>query len=139
MENDEGKAEALGPLEVVQEGAHGPSPLVRGRRGQVDEIVRVGARGAHPRGGELAPELESLALVQPAAGPPELVLDEDLDDATPGRHAAPDRVRQAAGDRHVRAEVVGRGGAPDAGARRAQSSFFTSARILAGSGSTPRP
>ena len=96
------------------------------------------ARGAHARGGELPPELERLVLVQPSADPPELVLDEDLDDAAPGGHAAPDGVRQPAGDRHVRAEVVGRGGHPDAGARGAQSSFFTSARILAGSGKTPR-
>ena len=139
VEHDEGQPEPLGALEVVDEGAHGARPLVRVGRGQVDEVVRVGARGAEPRGGELPPELERLVLVEAPAGPAQLVLEEELDDAAPGRHAAPDRVRQPAGDRHVRAEVVGRGADPDAGAPGAQPSFFTSARIFAGSGSSPRP
>src|SRR5262245_14500241 len=140
MQDDEGQAQPFGALELVHQGVHGPGPLTRVRRRQVDEVVRVGALGSEPRGGQLPAELDDLGLLQGRAGPAQLVLQEDLDDAAPDRHAAAHRVWQAAGDRHVRPEVVaGRGVGSDSCPRRAQWSFLTSARTLSGSGSSPRP
>ena len=52
VQDDEGQAEALGALEVVHEGGHGPRSLVRIRRGQIDEVVRVRARGPQPGRGQ---------------------------------------------------------------------------------------
>ena len=68
-----------------------------------------------------------------------IALEEELADTASGRHGAAHRVRQAAGDGQVRPEVVGRGVQLDSFARRAQASFFTSARSFAGSGNSPRP
>ena len=79
-----------------------------------------------------------LGLVEPAADPPELVLDEDLHHAAAGRHAAPDR-RSAAHrpSTCARPRLSGVDAVPDAGAGT-QPSCLTSARIFAGSGRTPR-
>ena len=101
-------------------------------------VVRMGARGAELGGAELPAELDNLGLAEAPTGPAQLVLQEELDDAAPGRPAAPYRIRQTAGDRHVRPEIVGCGiGAPPF--LRGHPSFFTSARIFRGSGSSPRP
>ena len=107
--------------------------------GQIDEIVRVGARGAEPDPASVRRNSTVSASSSRRPAHRELVLDEDLDHAAPGRHSPVDRVREAAGDRHVRAQIVGTSGAPGRLPPRGQPSVCTSARTFAGSGSWPRP
>ena len=100
----------LAALELVGERIDRLAPGRRRRARQVDEIARVGEHGRDAAGPARGPKRARLVVAERPRRPLPLVLEEDLNGMTAERLTPLERQRQPPGDRHVRAELVGRPG-----------------------------
>ena len=100
------EAEGLGALQLVGEGIHRLGPGGVGRRGEIDQIARVGEDVADP--GERPRQREGARLLgrERLRRPLTLVLQEELHRAAADRPPALEGAVEAPRDRHVGAELV---------------------------------
>src|SRR5439155_382651 len=110
VNDDAGEIQPLRALELVGEGVHGPAPGGVIRRAEIDQVARVGEDVADARLPARRVKGADLRVRHRPGVPLALVPQEELHSAAVERPSALEGAVEAARDRHVGAELVGRPG-----------------------------
>jgi hypothetical protein len=105
VNDDAEQAQRVGALELVEEGVERLLAQLREGRRQVDQVTRVRHDGRDAGLVEAAAERSDVGRIERLSAPLAAVLAEYLQRLTAVHDGALDGVRDAAGDRHMRADA----------------------------------